>query len=158
VTRNPSEQLTAIINTLELELSAINDPATRAEIAHGVSERARLIQTIVAPMLRDAVQQMRDGGASHAEVAARLGVSRGRAQQLVGIPVRLVEGPCAGKILRAAPEGSGRPNRQLLVAVPGGIANYWRRVDPEPDGTWAADFYPGTTAPNDWITDLTVRS
>lgn len=156
MTANLSQRLTEIINTLDIDLDAIRDPAERAEVAHEISERGRMIQTIAAPVMRTAVKQMRDSGASHSEVAARLGVSRGRAQQLAGIPVRLVGGPKNGQIMRAAPEGNGRPNRQLVLAVPGGILNYWRRLAPESDGSWAADFYEGTRAPNDWIEHLTT--
>jgi hypothetical protein len=158
VNKSPSQRLTQIINTLDVELEAIGDPAQRAALAHEVSERGRMIQTVAGPIMRSAVRAMREGGASHAQVAAHLGVTRGRAQQLTGIPVRLVGGPKDGQTLPATPQGNGQPNRQLLVAVQGGTAalNYSRRLDPEPDGSWAADFYPGTRVPDNWIKDLTT--
>lgn len=99
---------------------------------------------------------MRDRGASHSDVAEHLAVSRARAEQLAGIAVRLVGGPRDGDTMYTHPAGHGRPNRQLVVMVPGGGLNYWRPGDPETDRPWAADFFPATTTPGNWVEDSTV--
>lgn len=80
------------------------------------------------------------------------------ARQRLGIPVKLVGGPLDGQIRFSAPQpATGRPDRHLPVAGPIGTAlNYWRLLDPDDDGGWSAQFYPGTTAPSDWILDLTT--
>lgn len=62
-----------------------------------------------------------------------------------------------GQIRFSAPQpATGRPDRHLPVGTPTGVVNYWRLLDPDPDGGWSAKFYPGTTAPPDWNVDLTV--
>lgn len=143
---------------LELRLDQLHDPGERAEEAREVAARARVIESIAGTVMRSAVQAMRSGGASHADVATRFGVTRARAQQLAGIPVLLAGGPRAGETIAAAPQANSRPNRHIVVAMPEyGVVNYWRRVEPEPDESWIADYYPGTQTPPDFIEDLTIR-
>lgn len=73
------EEVQAVIE----RVIATPDPAERARTIGRVLE---LIRTTINPLLRDArqaaVQEMRSAGMSHQDVAAELGVARGRAQQI----------------------------------------------------------------------------
>jgi hypothetical protein len=78
------------------------------------------------------------------------------------IPVRLLDGPLDGQVRDCGPRADGIPEGQLVFAVRTDagateVVNYWRRVEPERDDSWVAEFYPGTTTPPDWIERITVR-
>lgn len=64
------------------EVAAINDPAERARVAtQRISEHQRAVNRLAA-IRREAIAELRAAGLSHAEVAAAMGITRGRAAQL----------------------------------------------------------------------------
>ncbi|WP_237532418.1 helix-turn-helix domain-containing protein [Streptomyces sp. SID8352] len=58
------------------------DPATRAKQAAAILDRIPDLQKSLREIRRAAVLELRAAGASHADVAAALGVTRSRAQQI----------------------------------------------------------------------------
>jgi hypothetical protein len=73
------------------------NPTERAKNVGKVLEAIPALQHWLREIRQGAVQEMRDGGMSHADVGKELGVSRARAQQIA-------EGRATGK--RAAQEPS----------------------------------------------------
>jgi len=65
-----------------LAIADTPDPTDRARALTAALDRMRDIQARLRQARQDAVLQMRTGGMSHADVAAALGVTRSRAQQI----------------------------------------------------------------------------
>lgn len=63
-------------------LTELADPVARAQGANGLLPRYQSAVTELSRIRREAVQELVDGGQSHAEIAAHLGVSRSRVGQL----------------------------------------------------------------------------
>ncbi|MEV2274022.1 hypothetical protein AB0I72_00420 [Nocardiopsis sp. NPDC049922] len=70
------DHTTHIINAL----TSINDPASRARAAGDMLNSIPALQRALREARQEAVLQMRAAGASHADVATELGITRSRAQ------------------------------------------------------------------------------
>jgi hypothetical protein len=64
------------------ELTELTDPVTRAQRAGELLPHYQSVVTEMSRIRREAVQELIDRGLSHAEIATKLGVSRGRVGQL----------------------------------------------------------------------------
>lgn len=79
-------------------LAEQGDPTQRAKDVGAALQAIPELQKWLREIRQGAVQEMRDDGLSHAQVAAELGISRARAQQIA-------EGRTSGK--RAEPPAEG---------------------------------------------------
>lgn len=83
------QTITTLLAQLLHAVESITDPAERARLAtvalNGIADStspATGVQARLKTARHTAVQQLRANGASHADVAAALGVTRARAQQI----------------------------------------------------------------------------
>jgi DNA-directed RNA polymerase specialized sigma24 family protein len=89
------------------DVRSIADPAERAKRAQELQREAQSARKQLAEIRREAVLEMRAGGMSHAEVAAKLEITRGTAQSIA-------EGRSLAKAESAdaeGPDASQRPAR-----------------------------------------------
>ncbi|TQN27487.1 Homeodomain-like domain-containing protein [Haloactinospora alba] len=70
------------IQQVTAALSAITDPTERAQAVGDMLSAIPALQRALREERRAAVLDLREAGYSHAQVAAELGISRGRAQQI----------------------------------------------------------------------------
>lgn len=76
------DQLRATID----QIRAIPDPAARVRAINAAIDQHKAAISELAQITRDTVAELRANGASHAQVAELLGVTRARAQQLASGP------------------------------------------------------------------------
>lgn len=67
-------------------IRAITDPATRVRAVNDAIDQHKADIGELAQITRDTVAELRAAGDSHAQVAAKLGIGRARAQQLAAAP------------------------------------------------------------------------
>ena len=76
-------EINKVIGDVTGAFSGIGDPATRAKAAGEMLDAVPRLQTGLREIRQAAVNELRDAGASYADVAKVLGVSRTRVQQIV---------------------------------------------------------------------------
>lgn len=77
-----TERATKIVEDIAATLAAIDDPTDRAKTAGALLDAVPQLQRTLRETRQAAVLNLRAGGFSHGAVAAALGISRSRAQQI----------------------------------------------------------------------------
>ena len=95
------------LNRLQADLEAINDPQDRvkalAVVLGGISD----FQKNLRQMRQDVLTELHDGGMSYGQLGALMGISRGRAKQI--IDGQTISGRYVGKKEAPEAEAPGRP-------------------------------------------------